>query len=67
MGTLSSEDIIIHVAISHYFPFYYGINAKELMVESVGPIIESKRYIMHSFFESELSYADVKLILYICE
>ncbi|KAF0989903.1 hypothetical protein HZS_6009 [Henneguya salminicola] len=36
------------VALSHYFPFDYGINPKELKSESVGPIINSKVGIMPS-------------------
>ncbi|KAF0990506.1 hypothetical protein HZS_2278 [Henneguya salminicola] len=32
---LSSEDIVVTIALSHYFPFDYGINPKELKIESV--------------------------------
>ncbi|KAF0988585.1 hypothetical protein HZS_546 [Henneguya salminicola] len=42
LRTLLNEDLIIQLVVSSYFPFDYGINPKELKMESVGLIIKSK-------------------------
>ncbi|KAF0986928.1 hypothetical protein HZS_1554 [Henneguya salminicola] len=58
------EGIIVQVTCSHYVPFDYGINPKELKMESVGLIIKSNIGIMHSpvsLFARELSLVDVKI------
>ncbi|KAF0988363.1 hypothetical protein HZS_6356 [Henneguya salminicola] len=76
MRTLSSEPIIVQVALSHYLPFDYEINPKELKMEQVGRIRKSKVGIMHShvslgksseyfkifsLLQRELSLFDVKM------
>ncbi|KAF0993168.1 hypothetical protein HZS_3358 [Henneguya salminicola] len=56
MRTLSLENIILHVALSPYFPFYYGIKLKEIKIESIGPLCKENRVLLGK-----------KFTLYICE